>query len=218
MNIELPVPNANLLKKEPPTSFYQQCNHLVQLIWSLSSHHEINKDMENGYDFGKELFPLGTENVEGFVYDPVTVLWDFCSLGSPLCAIMNLFKDSQKIKIIEIEPNFPLEITMKKRQKSVFLFIKSCKDTLKMTDAELFTISDVFRDDTNYFIKVFFLYFLFFLKIKYININFKIEILKLLFYTYIHILIFKMKYKFSNNLFILFSFFFFFFFFFFKFI
>jgi len=154
MNIELPVPNVNLLKKEPPTSFYQQCNHLVQVIWSLSNHHEINREMENGYDFSKELFPLGTENVEGFVYDPVTVLWDFCSLGSPLCALMNLFKDSQKIKIIEIEPNFPLEITMKKRQKSVFLFIKSCKDTLKMTDAELFTISDVFRDDTNYFIKV----------------------------------------------------------------
>jgi len=154
MNIELPVPNANLLKKEPPTSFYQQCNHLVQLIWSLSSHHEINKDMENGYDFGKELFPLGTENVEGFVYDPVTVLWDFCSLGFPLCALMNLFKDSEKIKFIEIDPKFPLEITMKKRQKSVFLFIKSCKDTLEMTDADLFTISDVFRDDTNYFIKV----------------------------------------------------------------
>lgn len=154
MNIELPAPNANILKKEPPTSFYQQCNHLVQVIWSLSNHHDINKDMENGYDFSRELFPLGIENVEGFVYDPVTVLWDFCSLGSPLCAIMNLFKDSQKIKIIEIEPNFPLERTMKKRQKSVFLFIKSCKDTLKMTDAELFTISDVFRDDTNYFIKV----------------------------------------------------------------
>jgi len=67
---------------------------------------------------------------------------------------MNLFKDNEKIKIIEIERDFPLEITLKKRQKSVFLFIKSCKETLKMTDAELFTITDVFRDDTNYFIKV----------------------------------------------------------------
>jgi len=154
MNIELPVPNANILKKEQPTSFYQQCNHLVQVIWSLSNHHDINKNMENGYDFSRELFPLGTENIEGFVYDPVTVLWDFCSLGSPLCAIMNLFKKSDKIEIIEIEPDYPLEITMKKRQKSVFLFIKNCKDILKMTDSELFTISDVFRDDTNYFIKV----------------------------------------------------------------
>jgi len=153
MNIELPVATGGT-KNTPPTSFYQQCNHLVQVIWSLSNHHEINKDMENGYDFSKELFPLGTENVEGFVYDPVTVLWDFCSLGSPLCAIMNLFKDSKKIEIVEVEPNFPLEMTMKKRQKSVFLFIKSCKETLKMTDPELFTISDVFRDDTNYFIKV----------------------------------------------------------------
>jgi len=153
MNIELPVANGGA-KKKATTSFYQQCNHLVQVIWSLSNHHEINKNMENGYDFSRELFPLGTENVEGFVYDPVTVLWDFCSLGSPLCAIMNLFKSEGKIKIIEIDPNYPLEITMKKRQKSVFLFIKSCKDILKMTDAELFTISDVFRDDTNYFIKV----------------------------------------------------------------
>ncbi|ORX75204.1 hypothetical protein BCR32DRAFT_272045 [Anaeromyces robustus] len=153
MNIELPVANGGA-SKSTPTSFYQQCNHLVQVIWSLSNHHEINKGMENGYDFSKVLFPLGTENVEGFVYDPVTVLWDFCSLGSPLCAIMNLFKGNEKIKIIEIEPNFPLEITMKKRQKSVYLFIKSCKETLKMTDAELFTITEVFRDDTNYFIKV----------------------------------------------------------------
>jgi len=154
MNIEFPVSNGSALKNAPPTSFYQQCNHLVQIIWSLSNHHDINKNMENGYDFGRDLFPLGTENSEGIVYDPVTVLWNFCSLGSPLCAIMNLFRDSQKLKIVEVEPNVPLEMTLKKRQKSVFLFIKSCKDTLKMVDSELFTISEVFRDDTNYFIKV----------------------------------------------------------------
>jgi len=152
MNIELPV--ASSPSQTAPTSFYQQCNHIVQVIWSLSNHHEENKNMPNGYDFGRDLFPSGIENTEGFIYDPVTILWNFCSLGSPLCALMNLFKDNEKIKIIEIERDFPLEITLKKRQKSVFLFIKSCKETLKMTDAELFTITDVFRDDTNYFIKV----------------------------------------------------------------
>jgi len=152
MNIELP--NSGVNKNPQPTSFYQQCNHLIQTIWSLSNHHEINKGMENGYDFGRVLFPLGTENVEGYVYDPVTVLWEFCKLGSPLCAIMNLFKDNVKINIIEVEPDMNIGMTLKKRQKSIFLFIKNCKDTLKMTDAELFSITDVFRDDTNYFIKV----------------------------------------------------------------
>jgi len=161
MNIELPVASSPS-QNSPPTSFYQQCNHIVQVIWSLSNHHEVNKKMQNGYDFGKDLFPTGIENTEGFIYDPVTILWNFCSLGSPLCALMNLFKDNEKIKIIEIEKDFPLEITLKKRQKSVFLFIKSCKETLKMTDAELFTITDVFRDDTNYFIKVFIYIYIFF--------------------------------------------------------
>lgn len=153
MNIELPVAQPGSSNK-PPTSFYQQCFQLVQKIWSLSNHHPQNESIKNGYDFGKDLFPIGTENVEGIVFDPVTLLWDFCSLGAPLCALMNLFKDSEKIEIIEIDHTFPLEITMKPRQKAIFKFIKSCKDTLKMTDSELFTISDVFRDDTNYFIKV----------------------------------------------------------------
>ncbi|ORX57240.1 hypothetical protein BCR36DRAFT_319475 [Piromyces finnis] len=152
MNIEFPV--ANVAKNSPPTSVYQQCNQLIQVIWSLSNHHEINKNMENGYDFRKALFPNGTENVEGSKKDPVTILWDFCALGSSLCAIINLFKDSEKIKIIEIEPERPIDETMKMRKKSVFLFIKSCKDTFNMTDGELFNISDVFRDNTNYFVKV----------------------------------------------------------------
>lgn len=79
--------------------------------------------------------------------DPVTHLWQFFRLGSSLCALFNT-----------LQPRSPLNVVVtsdvKTCKRSVYDFVQGCKSELEYTDDELFTISNVFSDNTTDLLKV----------------------------------------------------------------
>lgn len=79
--------------------------------------------------------------------DPVTHLWQFFRLGSSLCALFNA-----------LHPKTPLNVVVtndvKTCKRSVYDFVQACKSELAYADDQLFTISNVFSDNTTDLLKV----------------------------------------------------------------
>lgn len=79
--------------------------------------------------------------------DPVTHLWQFFRLGSSLCALFNA-----------LQPHNPLNVVVtsdvKTCKRSVYDFVQGCKSELEYADDELFTISNVYSDNTTDLLKV----------------------------------------------------------------
>lgn len=102
-------------------------------------------------------FPLGRR------IDPVTHLWQFFRLGSSLCALFNA-----------VQPRAPLNVIVttdvKTCKRSVYDFVQGCKSELEYTDEELFTISNVFSDNTTDLLKVRF-FFIFFCYSSFAHVN-----------------------------------------------
>jgi hypothetical protein len=97
--------------------------------------------------FPEILFP---DNDFSKISDPVKIIWDMCRLGYPLCLLYNI-----------LQPSTPLEVkqgdNMSKTnasKRSVFLFIQACRTDLHIPEDELFKITDIFKEDTNLFVKV----------------------------------------------------------------
>jgi len=131
MNIELPVAINVRVNTD---SLYQQCLKLIEKIYPL-----------DGFD--AYLFPDGDYNK---ISDPVKIIWDMCRLGKPLCELYNLLKPSKPIEIKQ-DDNMSKSNASK---RYVFLFIQACRTNLHIPEDELFNITDVFKNDTNLFVKV----------------------------------------------------------------
>lgn len=79
--------------------------------------------------------------------DPVTQLSKLFQQGSPLCIIFNAVRPQSKLTVISSDD-------MKICKKSIYDFILGLKKHFAFNDEELFTISDVFSNSTEHFLKV----------------------------------------------------------------
>ncbi|ONH66908.1 Cell division control protein 24 [Cyberlindnera fabianii] len=79
--------------------------------------------------------------------DPVTQLWALFQQGSPLCVIFNLIKPTQTLPVVSSDD-------LKTCKKSIYDFILACKNYLSFEHADLFTISNVFSNETDDLIRI----------------------------------------------------------------
>lgn len=79
--------------------------------------------------------------------DPVTHLWQFFRLGSSLCALFNALQPQKPLKVV-------VTSDVKTCKLSVYDFVQGCKSELQYRDDELFTISNVYSDNTTDLLKV----------------------------------------------------------------
>lgn len=79
--------------------------------------------------------------------DPVTHLWQFFRLGSSLCALFNALKPKTLLNVV-------VTTDVKRCKRSLYDFVQGCKSELGYPDDELFTISNVFSDNTTDLLKV----------------------------------------------------------------
>ena len=79
--------------------------------------------------------------------DPVTQLSKLFQQGSPLCIIFNAVRPQNKLTVVSSDD-------MKICKKSIYDFILGLKQHFAFNDEELFTISDVFSNSTDHFLKV----------------------------------------------------------------
>lgn len=79
--------------------------------------------------------------------DPVTHLWQFLRLGSSLCALFNALQPRNLLNVV-------VTSDVKTCKRSVYDFVQGCKSELGYSDDELFTISNVYSDNTTELLKV----------------------------------------------------------------
>lgn len=79
--------------------------------------------------------------------DPVTQLSKLFQQGSPLCIIFNAVRPQSKLTVVSSDD-------IKICKKSIYDFILGLKQHFAFNDEELFTISDVFSNSTDHFLKV----------------------------------------------------------------
>lgn len=82
--------------------------------------------------------------------DPLSKLWSVCRQGSPLCILFNALCPNTPLKVNK-DPNLNQVNTCKAR---VYQFIVACRNQLSFPEEDLFTIMDLYNDDTNCFVKV----------------------------------------------------------------
>jgi hypothetical protein len=82
--------------------------------------------------------------------DPLTKLTIICRQGFPLCTLYNALKPV-KLLSVDTDPNLNAVNSCK---ANVYHFIVACRQNLLFPEEDMFTISDLYQDDTNGFVKV----------------------------------------------------------------
>ena len=126
-------------------SLYQQTMTTIEQLYSIPG-------------FEHYLFPEGLgslmETTDGRpMIDPVAVLWGCFRLGAPLCFIVNMFDEYRRAPL-SVPDVSQLTTYSNVCKKCVYHFLIACKELLGLPEDQLFTISELYRDDTSGFVKV----------------------------------------------------------------
>ncbi|KAI7874376.1 Dbl homology domain-containing protein [Lichtheimia hyalospora FSU 10163] len=82
--------------------------------------------------------------VDEYIPQPFYHLWKLCRQGAILCHLFNL-----------LEPHYAIDVrSCKKHKASVYRFIIACGEHLNLGQDDLFTVSEMYQDNTNAFVKV----------------------------------------------------------------
>ncbi|KAK9386569.1 hypothetical protein V1515DRAFT_571718 [Lipomyces mesembrius] len=97
--------------------------------------------------------------------DPVTQLWRFLRQGTSLCVLFNALNrtivpdNGDNIIISDLivpdpEVLAPSQQDLKTCKRGVYEFVNACKSRLRFADDDLFTVTNVFSDDTTHLLQV----------------------------------------------------------------
>lgn len=126
--VDIPLPSASITNKPSTgTSLYHTCRSVLD-----------NLELVEGMSF----------YLDNITLDPLNKLWQLCRKGAPLAALFN-----------SLNPTEPLKIDSNTQQvneckKVVYHFIVACRNQLDFGEDDLFTLSDLYQDNTNGFVKV----------------------------------------------------------------
>ncbi|KAJ1881476.1 Guanine nucleotide exchange factor for Cdc42p, partial [Kickxella alabastrina] len=131
-----------LNRNTPATSIYQKSINLLDKLACI-----------DGFEpYMTAMFDDGARDMkEGAPYlNPIQLLWDTFRQGTSLCVIYNALHPSEPLDTSLDET----KNILRQRKERVYRFVKACKETQAVRDEDLFTISELFKDDTNSFVKV----------------------------------------------------------------
>ncbi|RIB18608.1 hypothetical protein C2G38_2036762 [Gigaspora rosea] len=143
--------SANTLNRpaQASQSLYPQCQDLLGRLYCVEGFEQYliqgqNSMQSNGSIVGTPTSENGPSSLI-LKEDPVTLLWQTFRLGYPLCALFNAFK-----------PKKPLKVTIEdsKPKACVYNFLVACREEFQLRPEQLFTITQLFQDDTNGFVMV----------------------------------------------------------------
>ncbi|KAJ8329985.1 Guanine nucleotide exchange factor for Cdc42p [Batrachochytrium dendrobatidis] len=141
MEIARPV-QTNRTSDNGTMSLYQQTLSLIEKLYSLP-------------DFERFLFPNGIEAFASesgaIVVDPIQVLFGCFRLGAPLCVLFNHLGPHKLLPVTEVDVTSTTYTNVSK--KCVYHFLVGVKDELGVPEDQLFSLSDLYKDDTNALVK-----------------------------------------------------------------
>ena len=83
-------------------------------------------------------------------FDPINILWSCFRLGTPICHLYNQLRPAKPLEVPDLGPNPGVNDCKKPLAK----FVMAWKMDLAMPEEDLFSISKIFEDNTNEFVKV----------------------------------------------------------------
>lgn len=132
----------NTQKPAQFVSLYERTMSLIAKLYSLP-------------DFEYYLFPDGIDVlISGEwapVIDPIAILWHCFRLGAPLCHLLNQLQPKTLLDVPDVSGLVTYTNTCK---KCIYKFLIGVKEELGVQDDALFTISELYKDDTNGLVKV----------------------------------------------------------------
>ncbi|GAA5810275.1 hypothetical protein MFLAVUS_003695 [Mucor flavus] len=138
--IESPVANDSITNKQATgkSSIYHTCRSVLNAL-SCVEGFEIyfNSQLQDNS------LTLPHAN------DPLTELWHICLQGSSLCYLYNTLRPDQPIMTANKNNS-----AANKSKACVYHFIIACRDQLHFAEDTLFTVTELFQNDTNGFVKV----------------------------------------------------------------
>ncbi|KAI8926869.1 hypothetical protein BC831DRAFT_504246 [Entophlyctis helioformis] len=136
------------LSQGPPLSLYQQTLMLIERLYSL-----------DGFD--RFLFPDGIEAATTAaaaqtslptITDPIDVLHGCFRLGAPLCRLFNQLRPLKELDVPDVS-HIPKGGYTNTCKKCIYHFLVGVKDELAVPEDQLFSVSDLYKDDTNALVK-----------------------------------------------------------------
>nr|KAJ3418851.1 hypothetical protein HK105_007753 [Polyrhizophydium stewartii] len=122
-----------------PVSLFQQTMGLIEKLYSLPG-------------FEHYLFPEGIEALaDGGPPDPIPVLFGCFRLGAPLCALYNQMQPARVLDVPDVDVKTTQYTNVSK--KAVYHFLVALKDDMGLPEDQLFSLSDLYKDDTNGLVK-----------------------------------------------------------------
>lgn len=85
--------------------------------------------------------------------DPLTLIWRFLRMGTSLCQLFLELKPDTLSGLTAMAPLAPTD-DVKVAKKALYHFIQACRTELFYTDDQLFTISDVFSENSSVLLRV----------------------------------------------------------------
>ncbi|KAF9352708.1 hypothetical protein BGX34_012019 [Mortierella sp. NVP85] len=138
-----PIPPP-LIRANSGVSLYQACLNLMDRLSGVP-------DFEQYLDPELLLSVQAGSSSTMSVNDPVSQLWVLFRLGTPLACIFNGLRPTKPLEVNNTNLTLSNINTCK---ASVFRFLVGCRQELQFKDEDLFTISELYQDDTNGFVKV----------------------------------------------------------------
>ncbi|KAJ3097831.1 hypothetical protein HDU97_004528 [Phlyctochytrium planicorne] len=124
-------------------SLFQACMTLIEKLYGFPL-------------FEFYLFPDGTAMYQTDpppLIDPVAILWGCFRLGAPLCILYNQLNPRSPLNVNDVSSIRPPKYTNICKD-NVYHFIVACKRELDISEKDVFSISELYKDDTNGFVKV----------------------------------------------------------------
>ena len=123
------------------SAIYQRCRSvldglaLVPGCDSFGIQHPSAVDNNNGSK---------AELVDEYIPQPFYHLWKLCRQGAILCHLFNRLEPDHKIDLESCQ----------KHKAPVYRFILACGEHLNLSQDDLFSVSELYQDNTNVFVKV----------------------------------------------------------------
>ncbi|KAG0271178.1 hypothetical protein BGZ95_001054 [Linnemannia exigua] len=137
-------PPPPLTRGNSVVSLYQSCLNLIERLSGVPDFEDyLNPEILQNTQAGT---PSGSSP-----NDPVNQLWVLFRLGSPLACIFNGLRPKEPLKINNADNNLS---NVNACKATVFRFLVACRQELQFSEENLFTISELYQDDTNGFVKV----------------------------------------------------------------
>ncbi|KAI7861690.1 hypothetical protein BDF14DRAFT_1886891 [Spinellus fusiger] len=145
--VDTPLPTHSTKPVTHTSSLYHTCCSVLNRLTTIEGmmdYLEIDTVLSSSSSSSEPPTPTQSNG------DPLSKLWTMARLGSPMCTLFNALSPETPLHI----DTDPMHSSINTCKKSIYHFLVACRKQLEFSEEDVFTITDLYQDDTNGFVKV----------------------------------------------------------------